>query len=77
MGSFLLLDIISAAIIGGASFNGGKGSVIGTLFGVIVIALIANCLSLLGVSFQATMIVKGGIIFVAVILDGLKTKLIQ
>jgi simple sugar transport system permease protein len=43
------LDIIAAVVIGGASIFGGKGSVTGTVLGVLLIALIDNCLILLGV----------------------------
>lgn len=74
-GSYLLLDIMSAAIIGGNSLFGGKGSVVGAAFGVLLLGLISNGLNLLGVSYNATMIVKGGIILFAVVLDYLKERI--
>ena len=64
-----MLEIMSAAIIGGNSLFGGKGSVVGAACGVVLLSLIQNGLNLLGVSYYATMIVKGAIILFAVALD--------
>jgi ribose transport system permease protein len=74
MGGFILLDIISAVIIGGTSFFGGKGSVAGTAFGVLLIGLISNGINLLGVNYYMTMIIKGLTIFIAVALDVIKER---
>jgi len=74
-GSYIMLDIMSAAIIGGNSLFGGKGSVFGGACGVLLLGLISNGLNLLGVSYNATMIVKGGIILFAVTLDYLNVQL--
>jgi len=74
-GNDLFLDILSAAVIGGNSLFGGKGSVIGTAFGVLLMALIANALTLLGVGYQVTRIIKGAIILFAVVLDVINEKL--
>lgn len=68
-GSNSMLEIMSAAIIGGNSLFGGKGSVVGAACGVVLLSLISNGLNLLGVSYYTTMIVKGGIILFAVALD--------
>lgn len=68
-GSASMLEIMSAAIIGGNSLFGGKGSVVGAACGVVLLSLIQNGLNLLGVSYYATMIVKGAIILFAVALD--------
>ncbi len=75
MGNELFTDIISSAIIGGNSLFGGKGSVIGTAFGVVVIGLISNSLNLLGVSYQNQKWIKGIIILVAIVLDTVQGKL--
>ena len=75
MGNDLFLDIISAAVIGGCSLFGGKGSVVGTAFGVLLIGLISNGLSLLGVEYQATTVVKGGIILLAIVLDTIQNRI--
>ncbi len=68
-GTGLELDSIAAVVIGGASLFGGRGSVIGTLFGVFIMVFIRNGLNLLGVSpyWQGTAI--GSIIITAVLLE--------
>lgn len=73
-GNLLILDAISAVIIGGASLSGGRGSVVGTLGGVLIISIIGNGLNLFGVSYFLTIIVKGVLIFLAVLLDGWRTR---
>jgi ribose transport system permease protein len=70
-GNLLELDAIAAVVIGGASLYGGRGSIIGTLFGVLIMVMIRNGLNLLGVSpfWQGTAI--GGIIITAVLAERL------
>ncbi len=65
------LDAIAAVVIGGASLFGGRGSIIGTLFGVFVMVFIRNGLNLLNVSpyWQGTAI--GSVIIVAVLIERL------
>jgi ribose/xylose/arabinose/galactoside ABC-type transport system permease subunit len=75
MGNDLLLDIISAAVLGGNSLFGGKGSIIGTGFGVLLLGLISNGLNLLGVPYQITKIVKGAIILLAISLDMINERI--
>ena len=68
-GTGLELDAIAAVVIGGTSLSGGRGSIIGTLFGVFIMVFIRNGLNLLGVSpyWQGTAI--GSIIIAAVLLE--------
>jgi ribose transport system permease protein len=68
-GTGLELDTIAAAVIGGASLFGGRGSVIGTFFGVLIMVLIRNGLNLLNVGpyWQGSAI--GAIIIVAVMAE--------
>ncbi|MCD4671684.1 MAG: ABC transporter permease [Anaerolineaceae bacterium] len=73
-GELLILDAISAVVIGGASLSGGRGSILGTLGGVLIISLIGNGLNLFGVSYFLTIIVKGVVIFLAVLLDAWRTR---
>jgi ribose/xylose/arabinose/galactoside ABC-type transport system permease subunit len=68
-GSFYELDAIGAAAIGGASLSGGAGSIAGTLFGALLIAVLKNGLSILNVSSYLQQIVVGVIIVTAVALD--------
>ena len=68
-GSTLLLDSISAAVIGGVSLFGGRGRVIGALFGGLIIGMIGNGLDLLGYSDAVKFITTGAILLAAVTLD--------
>jgi putative xylitol transport system permease protein len=63
------LDAIAAVVIGGTSLTGGVGSVVGTLFGALIIAVINNGLDLMGVSSYYQQVIKGAIIVLAVLLD--------
>jgi ribose transport system permease protein len=70
-GTALELDAIAAVVIGGASLYGGRGSIIGTLIGVLIMVMIRNGLNLLGVNpfWQGSAI--GGIIIAAVLVERL------
>ncbi len=63
------LDAIAAVAIGGTSMMGGRGSIIGTLIGVLIIGVIANGLNLLNVQQGPQRFVKGIIIILAVVLE--------
>ena len=65
----LELDAIAAVILGGASLFGGRGSVFGTLFGALILAVLQNGLNLLGVNSFIIQILSGAIIILAVLLD--------
>ena len=71
-GTGLELDAISAAVLGGTSFLGGKGNVIGTIVGALIIAIIDNGLTLMGVNFYTRLIIKGIIIIAAMYWDHLR-----
>lgn len=73
-GAGLEMDAICAAIIGGTSMNGGSGTIIGTLLGVFVMALLKIGLPFVG--FQANMqqIITGLVLILAVFIDVLKNK---
>jgi ribose/xylose/arabinose/galactoside ABC-type transport system permease subunit len=75
IGNDLFLDIISAAVIGGNSLFGGKGSVAGAAFGVLLFGLISNGLTLLGVPYQATKWIKGLIILFAIAMDAVNDSI--
>lgn len=68
-GTSMELDAIAAVVIGGTSFSGGKGSIIGTLIGALITGVISNGLNLLGVSSYWQMITLGLIIVGAVWID--------
>jgi len=63
------LSVIAAAVLGGTSLFGGKGTVIGTIVGAMMIGLINNGLILFGLEFSQQLIARGGIIIIAVALS--------
>ncbi|MFC0180579.1 ABC transporter permease [Thorsellia kenyensis] len=63
------LDAIAAVVIGGTSMSGGTGSLVGTLFGILIIGVLSNALDLLGVTSYYQQILKGVLIVVAVLID--------
>jgi putative xylitol transport system permease protein len=63
------LDAIAAVVIGGTSLAGGRGSLVGTLFGALIIGTINNGMDLMAVSSYYQQLLKGAIIVVAVIAD--------
>ena len=74
MGMAWELDAIAAVVIGGASLNGGRGTAINTLMGVLILGLISNILNLLNVPSYPQQVVKGGIIIFAVLLQRFENK---
>ncbi|WAJ28854.1 ABC transporter permease [Antarcticirhabdus aurantiaca] len=69
LGNLWELDAIAAAAIGGASLMGGKGSVIGTLLGAIILGTLRNGLTLLNVQAFYQLLATGLIILVAMLID--------
>jgi ribose transport system permease protein len=69
LGQSYELDAIAAVILGGTSFVGGVGSILGTLIGALIIAVLTNGLVLVGVSDIWQYIIKGLVIIGAVALD--------
>jgi len=65
----LELEAIAITVIGGTSLFGGEGTILGTIFGAAIIAVLANILNLFGVSPFTQQIVKGAIIVAAVLFE--------
>ncbi|MBT6833842.1 ABC transporter permease [Amylibacter sp.] len=63
------LSVIAAAVLGGTSLFGGKGTVIGTVVGAMMIGMINNGLILMGLEYSQQLIARGGIIILAVALS--------
>lgn len=68
------MDAIAAVVIGGTSMAGGKGRILGTLVGALIIGTLNNGLNLLGVSSFYQQIVQGIVILIAVLLDRKEKK---
>lgn len=68
-------DAIAAAAIGGISFSGGRGKVVGTLLGAVLLTLIKNGMNQLGIPTEYQKLVTGGVIIIAVLIDRKSAKL--
>ena len=68
-GEGIELDVIAAAVIGGTSLQGGEGSVVGTLFGAAIMAVVRNAFVLLGLPLHFQTMIIGAVILLAVGLD--------
>lgn len=74
LGTGYELDAIAAVILGGTSFSGGVGTALGTLYGALIIAVLNNGLTLLGLSYFWQLVVKGSVIVIAVAIDRFRTQ---
>lgn len=74
LGAEFPLMSITAAIIGGCSLQGGKGSVVGTILGVLFVTIISNGMNLLHLDSYYQMIVLGIVLMAAVVLDQHRAK---
>jgi ribose/xylose/arabinose/galactoside ABC-type transport system permease subunit len=68
------LDVIAAVVVGGTSLQGGRGSMVGTFIGAMLIGILRNGLNLLNVNSYVQMVVVGIVIVVAVMIDKLRTR---
>ena len=75
MGSGLELDAIAAVVLGGTSIFGGRGSIFGTILGLVLIQLLKNGLALTGVTSDATIIVIGSTLILAILVNNLIQRL--
>jgi ribose transport system permease protein len=68
------LDAIAAVVIGGTSLSGGRGTMLGTMIGALIISVVANGLRILSVPQEWQIVVTGSIIILAVYLDILRRR---
>jgi len=73
-GMMFELHAIAAAVVGGTSFTGGRGTMYGTLLGAIIIGILDKGLNQAGVHFSLQYIVKGCVILAAVYIDVRRRK---
>jgi len=69
MGTGLELDVITAVVLGGTSIFGGKGTVVGTVLGLVLIQALRNGLSLAGVKGDGTIVVIGLVLVGAILIS--------
>jgi len=69
------LNVIAAAVVGGASLSGGKGSALGALLGALVIQMISTGIVILGIDQNYSQIIIGAVVILAVVLDQLNSWL--
>lgn len=68
------LDSIAAVVIGGTSLSGGRGSILGTVLGCLIIGVLNNSLTLLNVSPNWQLVIKGTVILIAVAIDKMNMR---
>jgi D-xylose transport system permease protein len=69
VGSLMELDAVAACVIGGTSLRGGRGSVVGVLFGALIMASLLNGMTLMAVSPEIKFIARGVVLALAVWVD--------
>jgi ribose/xylose/arabinose/galactoside ABC-type transport system permease subunit len=67
MGDFLMLETITAVVVGGTAITGGSGGVARTLLGVLFVAMLSNGMNIVAVHPYLQTIIKGGVILLAVV----------
>lgn len=73
-GAALGMYVVAAVVIGGTKMSGGRGSVLFTIIGIIIIGIINNTLNLVGFEYYAQQIIQGVIIIFAVVISSKKRR---
>jgi len=71
MGTGIELDAITAVVLGGTSIFGGRGTIVGTLLGLVLIQALKNGLSLAGVKSDGTVVLIGAVLILTILLSNL------
>jgi rhamnose transport system permease protein len=74
MGTGLELDVITAVVLGGTSIFGGRGTVIGTLLGLVLMQALKNGLALAGVKGDGTIVVIGAVLIGTILISNVFSK---
>ena len=72
VGNAYEMDAITCVILGGASFSGGSGKVVNTVFGALILGILVNGMTMLQIDSNLQSVVKGAVIVIAVFLDSRK-----
>ncbi len=75
MGTGIEMDVISAVVLGGTSIFGGRGTMVGTILGLLLIQTMKNGLTLAGIKGDGTIIVIGAILILTILLSNLFARL--
>ena len=70
----LEMKVIAAAVVGGVAITGGRGTMAGTLLGVVLLGMIGPALTFLGISAYWERAIQGGIILAAVAMDAVRVR---
>lgn len=70
-GSDFALQALAAAIIGGITFEGGRGSLVGAFFGVLLLGILYNAMNIIGVNSYVQTIILGAIIVIATVISNI------
>lgn len=73
-GTALGMFVVAAVVVGGTKMSGGKGSVLFTIIGILIIQIINNTMNLLGAPYQIQQVIQGIIILAAVIISSSKRR---
>jgi ribose transport system permease protein len=73
-GLALELQAVAAVVIGGTSLAGGKGGILGTVLGVLLLGVLGNALNLLGVSSYFQQMAVGAVLLVAAVANALQSR---
>ncbi|MGL4738907.1 MAG: ABC transporter permease [Cellulosilyticaceae bacterium] len=71
------LDAIASVVIGGTSMAGGEGTILGTVIGAFIISTLTNGLKVMGVAQEWQIVITGGVLVLAVLLDQLRKRKAQ
>ena len=74
MGTSAEMDAIAAVVLGGTSMSGGRGTLMGTAIGAIIIGVLNNGMNLLGINTSWQYVVQGIVIILAVYIDFIKNN---
>ena len=72
-----MLEAIAAVVVGGTSLLGGRGTIIGTFFGALLIGMLYNVMNLLSIESYTQKIVLGAVILLAVVVDELRKRYLR
>lgn len=74
LGKDMLMDVVAAVVIGGTSIAGGKGNIVGSMIGAVLVVMLNNSLNLLGIDWYYIMVCKGAVILVVTLFQVLRER---